>query len=90
MRHLIELGHRQIAYLGDQFGLQSDTERFAGFKQAMAEAKLPVRRDYVVRGDGRPGKGRERAAELLERKKRPTAIFCYNDMTALGVLEEAA
>jgi DNA-binding LacI/PurR family transcriptional regulator len=89
VRHLIDLGHRQVAYLGDQFGLQSDTERFAGFKQAMAEANLPVKRDYVVRGDGRPGKGRERAAELLERKKRPTAIFCYNDMTALGVLEEA-
>jgi DNA-binding LacI/PurR family transcriptional regulator len=70
--------------------LQSDTERFAGFKRAMADAKLPVKRDYVVRGDGRPGKGRARAAELLEQKKRPTAIFCYNDMTALGVLEEAA
>jgi DNA-binding LacI/PurR family transcriptional regulator len=55
----------------------------------MAEANLPVKRDYVVRGDGRPGKGRERAVELLEHKKRPTAIFCYNDMTALGVLEEA-
>lgn len=89
VRHLIDLGHRQIAYLGDQFGLQSDAERFAGFRQAMTEAGLPVRRDYVVRGDGRPAKGRERAAELLERKKPPTAIFCYNDMTALGVLEEA-
>lgn len=89
-RHLIELGHRRIAYLGDQFGLQSDTERFAGFKRAMAEAKLLVKRDYVVRGDGKPEKGRERAAELLDRKKPPTAIFCYNDMTALGALEEAA
>ena len=89
-RHLIELGHRRIAYLGDQFGLQSDTERFAGFKRAMAEAKLPVKRDYVLRGDGKPEKGRERAAELLDRKKPPTAIFCYNDMTALGALEEAA
>jgi DNA-binding LacI/PurR family transcriptional regulator len=89
-RHLIRLGHRRIAYLGDQSGFQSDAERFKGFQAAMVEAGLRVIKEYVVRGDGKPDGGRKKAAELLLLKKRPSAIFCYNDMTALGAMEQAA
>ena len=39
-RHLIRLGHRRIAYLGDRFGHQSDTERSAGYRRALKEAGL--------------------------------------------------
>ena len=86
--HLIEFGHEDIAYLGDESGLQSDEERFGGFQAAMKEARISVRKDLVVRGDGKQPKGRERAAELFAMTEPPTAIFCYNDMTALGVIEE--
>jgi DNA-binding LacI/PurR family transcriptional regulator len=86
--HLIALGHRDIAYIGDQSGLQSDEERFGGFQAAMKNAGLKIRRDLVVRGDGKQAGGKERAVELLALAVRPTAIFCYNDMTALGVIEE--
>src|SRR5580693_1614157 len=48
--HLIRLGHRRIAYLGDQFGYQSDTERFAGYRQALDTAGLPFIPDLVVHG----------------------------------------
>ncbi len=89
-RHLIELGHTKIAYVGDQFGLQSDTQRFAGFEEAMAQARLPVRQEFVVRGDGKPEGARNAARKLLSGRHRPTAIFCYNDMSALGVMEQAA
>jgi DNA-binding LacI/PurR family transcriptional regulator len=44
----------------------------------------------MMKGDGKPGAGRAAAAQLLSLPDPPTAIFCYNDMTALGVLEEAA
>lgn len=88
--HLIELGHKDIAYIGDESGLQSDEERLGGFQAAMEDAGIKVRRDLVVRGNGKQPKGRERAAELLALAHRPTAIFCYNDMTALGVIEEVA
>jgi DNA-binding LacI/PurR family transcriptional regulator len=86
--HLIELGHGDIAYIGDEFGLQSDEERFSGFKAAMKKARLDVRKELVVRGDGGPAGGKKRAAELLKLATPPSAIFCYNDMTALGVIEE--
>jgi DNA-binding LacI/PurR family transcriptional regulator len=86
--HLIALGHKDIAYIGDESGLQSDEERLGGFRAAMKNARLKIRKDLVARGDGKQASGRERAAELLAMARRPTAIFCYNDMTALGVIEE--
>lgn len=89
-RHLISLGHRRIAYIGDQYGLQSDTERFDGFRKAMAETGIQIRKSYIARGNGKPDGGREQAENLLALSTPPTAVFCYNDMTALGVMEEAA
>jgi len=85
--HLIQLGHKDIAYIGDESGLHSDQERFSGFEKAMQEASIPIRVDLVVRGDGKQAGGRQRAAELLALEKPPSAIFCYNDMTALGAIE---
>ena len=85
--HLISLGHTEIAYIGDQSGLESDEERLRGFQTAMKNARLKVRKDLIVRGDGKQPAGRERAAQLLALAHRPTAIFCYNDMTALGAFE---
>ena len=86
--HLIQLGHKNIAYIGDESGLHSDQERCSGFENAMKEAAIPVRADLVVRGDGKQAGGRQRAAELLALVQPPSAIFCYNDMTALGAIEE--
>ncbi len=87
--HLIELGHEKIAYLGDQYGLQSDIERLAGFKAAMKQARIRVRAEFVAQGDGRPEGAAAAAAQLLSLPDPPTAILCYNDMSALGVLQEA-
>ncbi len=89
-RHLVELGHARIAYLGDELGLYSDEERFAGFRRMMAESGVPVEEPLVVRGNGKTEGAREAARKLLLAAERPTAIFCYNDMSALGVLYEAA
>ncbi len=86
--HLIALGHRDIGYIGDESGLQSDQERFDGFLAAMKKARIKVRRDLAVRGDGKPKGGKAGAAQLLNLPKPPSAIFCYNDMTALGAIEE--
>jgi DNA-binding LacI/PurR family transcriptional regulator len=89
-QHLIELGHRKIAYIGDQSGLQSDAERRSGFKKALRKAGLTAPAEYLTRGDGRTSGGRSCAQLLLTLPDRPTAIFCYNDMTALGAMEAAA
>jgi DNA-binding LacI/PurR family transcriptional regulator len=84
--HLIELGHRRIAYIGDQFGYQSDTERFAGYREALDAAKIRVHPELAVRGDGKPEAALHAMEQLLALSDPPTAICCYNDMTALGAM----
>ncbi len=84
--HLVELGHRRIAYLGDQFGYQSDAERLAGFRAALESASIPVRSQLIAHGDGKPEAAMAAMKALLA--ARPTAICCYNDMTALGATHQ--
>lgn len=86
MKHLIGLGHRRIAYIGDQAGFLSDTERFAGYRQGLAFAGYPFLPELVVHGDGKPEGGRQAMDKLLTLPVPPTAVFCYNDMSALGAL----
>jgi DNA-binding LacI/PurR family transcriptional regulator len=84
--HLIGLGHRRIAYLGDQFGYQSDTERFAGYRQALDEAGLRFLPELAVHGDGKPEEAMQAMGKLLALPDPPTAVCCYNDMSALGAM----
>jgi DNA-binding LacI/PurR family transcriptional regulator len=88
--HLIKLGHRHIAYIGDRFGCQSDTERFAGYRSALDWACLPFLPEYIAHGDGTPGGGVAAMENLLALSSPPTAVFCYNDMTALGAMHAIA
>lgn len=86
VHHLIGLGHRRIAYVGDRYGHQSDAERLAGYREALHEAALLFPPELVVHGDGKPDGGIAAMDALLSLPHPPTAVFCYNDMTALGVL----
>ncbi|MCX6632592.1 MAG: LacI family DNA-binding transcriptional regulator [Candidatus Solibacter sp.] len=87
-RHLIELGHRRIAYLGDRGGHQSETERFTGYRQALEAAGLRLNRRLVTQGDGKPEAAKGAMAHLLALPQPPTAVFCYNDLSALGAIRQ--
>jgi DNA-binding LacI/PurR family transcriptional regulator len=84
--HLIALGHRRIAYIGDEFGRQSDAERLAGYRDTLRHAGIRFSRELVVQGDSRPERACIAMHRLLALPKPPTAVFCYNDLTALGAL----
>lgn len=84
--HLIKLGHRRIAYIGDQFGYQSDVERQAGYRSALEEARIKVREELVTHGDGKAEAAVRVMNGLLALSQPPTAVVCYNDMTALGAM----
>jgi DNA-binding LacI/PurR family transcriptional regulator len=89
VEHLIQLGHRRIAYIGDASGYQSETERHQGYERALQQAGIPLRADLVCLGDGKPELGEKMMEQLLGLLEPPTAVFCYNDMTALGALRAA-
>jgi len=84
--HLIGLGHRRIAYLGDQFGYQSDVERLAGYQAAMDAAGIAPMPELVVRGEGNADAAMDAMEKLLAIDPPPTAVCCYNDMSALGAM----
>jgi DNA-binding LacI/PurR family transcriptional regulator len=88
-RHLVELGHTRIGYVGNQFGLQADTDRFSGYRQVIDEADIGFAPELVVHGDGGPEAGMRATARLLALPAPPTAVFCFNDMQALGALRAA-
>lgn len=85
-RHLIDLGHRRIAYIGDQLGYESETERLLGYRQAITGANILFSTELVAPGDGKAEGGAKAMAELLALREPPTAVFCYNDMSALGAM----
>lgn len=60
--------------------------RVEGYIQAMRRMGMPVRDEYLVRGDFTHESGAECAAQLLALPEPPTAIFCHNDIMAIGVL----
>ena len=86
-RHLIELGHRRIAYLGNSLSGRTTLDRLTGFRQEMDTAGLTVPADYIheVPG-GHPEDGLAVLEYFLALPERPTAIFCFNDMLAIGLL----
>jgi len=87
--HLLELGHRRVAYIGNLHGNQSDADRLSGYRSALRKAHVPYRQEFVVKADSAAAGGRTQMTKLLALHQRPTAVFCYDDMTALGALAAA-
>lgn len=88
-KHLIDAGHRRIAYVCGAPDHSDDLARLAGYRQALGEAGICVDPALVVPGTGRAGGGERALPALLEPSDRATAVFCYNDMTAIGLLRAA-
>lgn len=87
--HLLALGHRRIAHVAGPVGHSTTADRLAGYRMALAGANIPFDPALVCAGTGRPPGGEQALAQLLALPERPTAVFCYNDMTAIGLLRAA-
>jgi LacI family repressor for deo operon, udp, cdd, tsx, nupC, and nupG len=88
MDHLYRLGHRRIGVITGPLVSPLSRDRLAG---AMARArKRRAERDaLVMHGDFSIESGALAAERLLGRRQRPTAIFCFNDEMAMGVIQTA-
>ncbi|GJJ24946.1 LacI family DNA-binding transcriptional regulator [Bacillus velezensis] len=87
VRHFIEKGHQEIAFLGGVKHSSTWTKRMKGFKKALREAGLEVKNEYVIDSAPTREAGCEAVTELLRRSEHPTAIFCFSDLVAFGVMQ---
>lgn len=85
-RHLIELGHRRIAYVSGAPDHSDNLDRLAGYRQALDEAAILLDPALVIEGTGRADGGERALPMLIAAEEPPSASFCYNDMTAIGLL----
>lgn len=88
-QHLLDLGHRRIAYVGGTTGAACNQARLQGFRGAMEAAGARIPRGYVQAGTFMYEDGLVAGAALLDLPQPPTAVFAANDEMALGVLEAA-
>lgn len=92
-RHLLSLGHRDIAFVGDAledpFGFTSSADREIGFRRELAAAGLSIPPEWIGHGAHGRYEARELTRRMLEADRRPTAIFAASDTQAFGVVAAA-
>jgi LacI family transcriptional regulator len=87
VNHLLARQHRAIAMLAGQTSDAPRLQRIKGYRDALLEHDVPVREEWISPGAPVQARGRDSARELLQRFPEITAIFAYNDLLALGVLQ---
>ncbi|OEO30858.1 LacI family transcriptional regulator [Devosia insulae DS-56] len=85
--HLLQLGHRRIAFIAGPQHMHTASERYRGFVETMASAGVEVNPNYVVDGQFTRSAGYEAAMRLLIQPERPTAILGANNAVALAALQ---
>lgn len=93
MRHLLELGHTRIGYIGgsleDQLDFAAPLDRLQGYRRTMAENGLEVAPSWEAVGDFTVRGGLAAMRLLLEADPRPTAVFAASDEMAVGAVHAA-
>lgn len=87
-QHLVDLGHRKIAYLGSARSGRTNVKRQQGYEEGLEKAGLPLCPEYIISGTtSRPENGINGMNGLLALADPPTAVICYNDMIAIGAIK---
>jgi LacI family transcriptional regulator len=85
-RHLIELGHERIAFVGATKRTSTARDRTRGYRNALKAAGIEVSPDFVVACEASRENGFHAARDLLAQRRPPTAVVCFNDLLAFGVM----
>jgi LacI family transcriptional regulator len=85
--HLVARGATRIAMI--QGPAESGTARDHGYRHALTDAGLDFRDEFMVRGDWTRRGGRRAMQQLMMLPERPDAVFCANDLTAIGAMDVA-
>lgn len=85
--HLIRLGHRRVGFISNApFFYSGAQERYAGYRQALAEHGIRLDESLVRWGSFLPTTGQAAMNELLRLPHRPTAVFGASDVMAIGAM----
>jgi LacI family transcriptional regulator len=91
VEHLVDQGHRRVAFIGGPQSLGQVRDRLAGAREAWAAAGLPADHLVVVATEAltvAEGRGAGERLAGMPARTRPTAAFCGNDLVALGLLQQ--
>lgn len=83
--YLVSLGHRSIVFVGGGLSDHVSDLRHEGYQKGIDEAATPIT-DWRIDGDGSSEGGRAAVERLFIKDTLPTAFFCHNDDTAIGVI----
>ena len=86
VNHLLDLGHRRIAYIGGLRCRAESDDRQKGYTRALEKRGVSVDPALIALGDSWPGGGQVCMRQFLHLERPPTAVFCFNDLTALGAI----
>lgn len=88
-KHLIDLGHKEISFIGADVTHPSILDRLTGYKQALENSGIEIKQTNLIHDEDYPGRqnGYIAAKRLLETNKNITAIFSCNDAMAIGVMQ---
>lgn len=86
-KHLLELGHKKIAYLTGPPAVPWAHERFDGYRRALREANIEPDDKFVFQAGGTLEDGAKAALQMINEGCRPTAIQAVNDLVAIGCAE---
>lgn len=84
--HLINLGHKHIAYIGAENNVEISVKRKEGYLSALETYNLPFNEDYIRYGDFTMQKGFECMQSLFAQNKEITAVLAVNDLMAIGAI----
>jgi LacI family transcriptional regulator len=87
--HLIKKGHRKMAVLSEHFNVSSSCERVRGFRFGLFEAGISLDSKDIHSCESTIRDGKRAATAILRGADHPTALFCCNDLLAIGALQAA-
>jgi DNA-binding LacI/PurR family transcriptional regulator len=82
--HLIELGHRRIAYFGGPLSSPAARDRLEGYRHALREAQIEPNDQLIFNAGSTIEDGKKTALELLNESLQITAVQAVNDFVAIG------
>ncbi|WP_027695362.1 Mal regulon transcriptional regulator MalI [Vibrio litoralis] len=85
-KHLIEQGHRHIAYLGGTGDSLTRAERIGGYCSTLMQFGLPFKNEWIVECGKTQQQAADAAHQLLNKHPKITAILCHRSATAIGAI----